>query len=226
MIMPTEESVLVRLQVIRARICAAAKSVGRSEDSVTLVAISKFQSVSVIEAALKAGQSVFGESRIQEANQKWPALNSLFAKTELHLIGRLQSNKVRAAVRLFDVIQTLDRIELARELEAEMKRSGRRPSFFIQVNTGNEPQKGGVPPELADRLIAECRERHRLPILGLMCIPPAGIDPEPHFDLLRRIAERNALEMLSMGMSADFETAIKYGATHIRVGSAIFGERS
>lgn len=224
--MPIEESVLVRLQAIRARVRAAAERAGRSEDSVTLVAISKFQSLPVIEAALKGGHSVFGESRVQEANEKWPGLRSVYSKTELHLIGHLQSNKVRAAVRLFDVIQTLDRIELAREFEAEMKRSGRRPGFLIQVNTGNEPQKGGVAPELADRLIADCRERFNLPILGLMCIPPEGIDSEPHFDLLRRIAERNALEVMSMGMSADFELAIAHGATHLRVGSAIFGERS
>jgi len=220
-----EEPVLARLESIRARVRAAAKRAGRSEDSVTLVAISKFQSVHAIEAALKGGHSVFGESRVQEANQKWPALISAYPKTELHLIGHLQSNKVRAVVRLFDVIQSLDRVELARELKAEMKRSGRSPGLLIQVNTGNEPQKGGVMPELADRLIAECRERYHLPILGLMCIPPEGIDPEPHFDLLRRLAERNGLEVLSMGMSDDFEAAIAHGATHIRVGSAIFGER-
>jgi pyridoxal phosphate enzyme (YggS family) len=168
---------------------------------------------------------VFGENRVQEASAKWPALRAEFPDVELHLIGALQSNKAREAVELFDAIHSLDRPKLAHALHAEIGRTHRRPTLFIQVNTGEEPQKAGVAPEDAAGFIALCRDELGLPVQGLMCIPPADEAPAPHFALLRTLAHAHSLPCLSMGMSADFETAIRFGATHVRVGSAIFGNR-
>jgi len=176
--------------------------------------------------ALAAGQRAFGENRVQEAEAKWPALTAAHPDARLHLIGPLQRNKVRRAVTLFDVIETVDRPKLARALADEMARAGRRPACFIEVNTGEEPQKDGVVPREADAFIRECREALGLPIEGLMCIPPVDEEPSLHFALLREIARRNGLAKLSMGMSADFEIAIAFGATHVRVGTAIFGPRA
>jgi len=214
--------VAANLAVIRQAIAAAA---GRSAGSVILVAVSKTHPVEAVLPALAAGQKVFGESRVQEARDKWPALKAADAAIELHLIGPLQTNKVKDAVALFDVIETLDRPKLARALAEEMRRANRRPRCLIQVNTGREAQKAGVEPEQADRLIALARDEYGLPVAGLMCIPPVGEDPAPHFRLLAEIAARNGLGILSMGMSGDFAEAIAAGATHVRVGSAIFGER-
>ena len=213
------------LDAIRTRIAAAARDAARAPDSVTLVAVAKTYPAADVEAAIAAGQRVFGENRVQEAMAKYAPLRSAGAKLELHLIGPLQSNKVREAVETFDVIQTLDRSKLAAALAGEIARSGRRPRLFVQVNTGAEPQKAGIAPEASDAFLAECRDVHKLTIDGLMCIPPADEPPAPHFALLREIARRNSLASLSMGMSADFETAIALGATHVRVGSAIFGAR-
>lgn len=198
---------------------------GRESGSVRLVAVSKTKSAGEIEPALKAGQRVFGENRVQEAEAKWPALKAAFPDVELHLIGPLQTNKVREAVELFDVIETLDREKLAHALAAERAKRGHCPRLFVQVNTGEEAQKAGVALAEADAFIRLCRDELRLPVEGLMCIPPADEPPSPHFALLAKIARRNGLGVLSMGMSADFEAAIQVGATHVRVGSAIFGAR-
>ncbi len=204
---------------------AAAKAAGRVAAEITLVAVSKTKPSEVILPVLEAGHTAFGENRVQEAQDKWPLLQAQFPATSLHFIGGLQSNKVRDAVALGDVIHSLDREKLARALAEEMARSGRRPDCFIQVNTGEEEQKSGVLPGAADDFIRSCRETYELPVIGLMCLPPAGEEPAPHFALLRKIAQRHGLEKLSMGMTADYETAIAFGATHIRVGSAIFGAR-
>ena len=212
------------LDQIRQRIEAAARAAGRNPAEVTLIAVSKLQPDARVIAALDAGQRVFGENYVQEAQRKWPALREGRPGVELHLIGPLQSNKARAAVGLFDAIHSLDRSSLAQRLARSVQDLGRAPRMFVQVNTGDEPQKAGVPPAEADGLIALCRGLD-LPVAGCMCIPPDGADPLPHFRLLRAIAERNDLPGLSMGMSADFETAIAEGATHVRVGSAIFGTR-
>lgn len=209
----------IRQQIDRA--CAAA---GRDPASVTLIAVSKLQPDDRVIAALDAGQRVFGENYVQEAQRKWPALRDRWAGVELHLLGPLQSNKARAAVELFDAIHSLDRLSLAQRLARIVQDTGRAPQLFVQVNTGDEPQKSGIPPAQADGFIAECRALD-LPVTGCMCIPPDAQDPAPHFRLLREIATRNGLPALSMGMSADFETAIAEGATHIRIGSAIFGAR-
>lgn len=212
------------LDEIRQRIEAAARAAGRDPAGVTLIAVSKLQPDARVVAVLDAGQRVFGENYVQEAQRKWPALREGRARIELHLIGPLQSNKARAAVELFDAIHSLDRPSLAQRLARSVQDLGRAPRMFVQVNTGDEPQKAGIPPAGADGFIALCRSLD-LPVAGCMCIPPDGDDPLPHFRLLRAIAERNGLDGLSMGMSADFETAIAEGATHVRVGSAIFGER-
>lgn len=219
------DGIAERLRTIEARIAEALRMSGRPEGDVTLIAVSKFQSLSAIEAVMAAGHRTFGESRVQEADQKWKDLERRRPGIELHMIGRLQSNKAQAAVRLFDVIQTVDRSDLALVLGSEMRRTGRRPSCLVQVNTGRERQKGGVLPEAADRLIEECITEHDLPVTGVMGIPPDGEDPEPHFALLQRIALRNRLEVISMGMSRDFERAITLGATHVRIGTALFGGR-
>ncbi|MFG1378121.1 YggS family pyridoxal phosphate-dependent enzyme [Xanthobacter autotrophicus] len=214
------------LQAVRTQILSACHDSGRDPAAVTLVAVSKTFPAPEIVPVIAAGQRVFGENRVQEAQGKWPALCAAHPGIELHLIGPLQSNKAREAVALFDVIHTVDRPKIAGALAEEMARQGRRPRLFVQVNTGAEPQKAGVLPDAADAFIAECRERHALEIFGLMCIPPATDVADPHFALLSKIAARNGLLGLSMGMSADFPAAIRQGATHVRVGSAIFGHRS
>jgi PLP dependent protein len=189
------------------------------------VAVSKTFPAEAIAPVLASGHRVFGENYVQETREKWPALREAFPDVELHMIGPLQSNKAREAVALFDVIQTLDRDSLARELAREMVKQGRSPKLFVQVNTGEEPQKGGVLPEALDGFVDSLRRVYGFSIAGLMCIPPADMPPSPHFALLRELARRNGVEGLSMGMSADFEAAIRLGATHVRVGSAIFGAR-
>lgn len=214
-----------RLAAVRARIDAAAREAGRDPAAVTLVAISKQQPDERIAAVLAAGQHVFGENRVQEAAAKWPAIRASHPDVQLHLIGPLQTNKIKDAVALFDVVETVDRPKLARGLAVEMERTGKRPRCLIEVNTGAEPQKGGVLPGDADAFIAACRDDFALPLDGLMCIPPAHEEPSLHFALLREIAQRNGLAQLSMGMSADFEIAVRFGATMVRVGTAIFGER-
>ena len=197
----------------------------RITPGVTLIAVSKTFAAEDIRPVLRAGQRVFGENRVQEARAKWPELKAEFAGVELHLIGPLQTNKVRDALKLFDVIQTLDRPRLAQALAAEETKLGLRRQYSIEVNTGAEPQKAGVLPQDADSFIRTCRDDLHLDVMGLMGIPPAAEAPAPHFDLLAAIARRNGLASLSMGMSGDFETAIAHGATHVRVGSAIFGVR-
>jgi pyridoxal phosphate enzyme (YggS family) len=214
-----------QLAAVRRRIAGAAKDAGREPAAVTLVAVSKMQSAERVTAALAAGQRVFGENRVQEAVGKWPELKRTWPQVELHLIGPLQTNKAREAVALFDVIETVDRPKLAQVLAAEMTRSGRRPACYVQINTGEEPQKAGVVPAAADAFIRYCREEAGLPVVGLMCIPPADDEPSLHFALLAELARRHGIDALSMGMSADYEIAIKLGATHVRIGTAIFGDR-
>ena len=213
------------LAEVRREIAEAAELAARPAEEVTLVAVSKTHPAAAIERAFACGQRVFGENRVQEAEVKYPGLKAAHPDIVLHLIGPLQTNKARLAVELFDVIETVDRPKLARALAKEMARVGRRPVCMVQVNTGEEPQKAGVPPREADALIALCRDELGLPLEGLMCIPPHDEAPALHFALLREIAKRNGLPLLSMGMSGDFQTAIRYGATHVRVGTAIFGAR-
>jgi len=214
------------LEQVRADILRACKEAQRDPSGVTLVAVSKTFEADVIEPVIAAGQRVFGENRVQEAKRKWPPLLEKHACIELHLIGPLQSNKAKEAVALFDAIHSLDRESLCEALAKEIVKQGRTPLLFAQVNTGAEPQKAGVLPEQADRFIAAAREKHGLTISGLMCIPPVDEAAGPHFALTATIAKRNGLKLLSMGMSADFATAIAMGATHVRIGSAIFGERT
>ena len=214
-----------RLEFVRAEIRKTALGNGRDPASVTLVAVTKTFPAAAILPALAAGHRVFGENRVQEANVKWPALRARFPDLELHLIGPLQSNKAREAVALFDAIHTVDRPKIAAALAEETAREGKRPRLFVEVNTGGEAQKAGVLPEAADAFLRQCREQYRLTIEGLMCIPPFDEPPAPHFALLQKIARRNGLACLSMGMSADFQSAVAFGATHVRVGSAIFGAR-
>lgn len=216
---------VTRLEAIRASVGRAARDFGRKPESVTLIAVSKTKPAEQIAEVLEAGHRVFGENYVQEAKAKWPALKARFPDAEVHMIGPLQSNKAREAVELFDAIHSLDRESLAKELAREISKIGRAPRLFVQVNTGEEPQKGGIAPGEADAFLTRCREVHGLAIEGLMCIPPADEPPSPHFGLLAKIAARNGLKGLSMGMSADYEAAIQLGATHVRVGSAIFGER-
>jgi pyridoxal phosphate enzyme (YggS family) len=213
------------LAAVKARIAAAAKAAGRDPTSVTLVAVGKTHAADAVASAIAAGQLVFGENRVQEAAAKFPALRTAHPGLELHLIGPLQTNKVREAVALFDVIETVDRPRLATALAAERDRVGHVPQCLIQVNTGEEPQKAGILPHEADAFIEDCRGRLGLPIRGLMCIPPVDDEPALHFALLRDMAARHGLDVLSMGMSGDFELAIRLGATHVRVGTAIFGVR-
>ena len=215
-----------RLAAVKAEIEKVCREAGREPGSVTLVAISKTFGAEAIRPVLAAGQRVFGENRMQEAKAKWPELRAEFLGVELHLVGPLQSNKSKEAVALFDAIHTVDRPKIAQALAEEIVKQGKRPRLFVEVNTGAEPQKAGVLPENADAFIAECREKFGLTIEGLMCIPPFNDAPAPHFALTAKIAKRNGLALLSMGMSADFASAIAFGATHVRVGSAIFGERS
>ena len=193
--------------------------------STTLIAVTKTHEADAIRPVLDAGHRVFGENRVQEAMGKWPALRAAYRDIELHLIGPLQSNKTREAVETFDAIHSLDRPKLAHALKAELEKSNKSPTLFIQVNTGEEPQKAGIAPQDTAAFIALCRDELRLPVKGLMCIPPNNENPAPHFALLQKLARENGLPLLSMGMSGDFESAIKFGATHVRVGSAIFGER-
>lgn len=213
------------LASVKAQIARAEKAAGRPAGSITLVAVSKTHDAEAIRPAIAAGQRVFGENRVQEALGKWPALKAEFPDIELHLIGPLQTNKVRDAVALFDVIETVDRLKLAEALAREFETSGRHLPCFIQVNTGEEAQKAGVLPREADAFIRQCRDDLKLPVAGLMCIPPVHEEPAMHFALLNKIAKRNGLTNLSMGMSGDFEAAIDLGATHVRIGTAIFGAR-
>jgi pyridoxal phosphate enzyme (YggS family) len=210
------------LAEIRARMATAARASGREPADVTLVAVSKQQPWERIEPVLAAGQRVFGENRVQEATARWAERRG---EIELRLIGPLQSNKAKEAVQFFDVIETLDREKLAKALAEEMSKQGKAPRLYVQVNTGEEPQKAGVIPPEADAFIALARKTYGFEVEGLMCIPPAEEPPGPHFALLAKIAARNGVEKLSMGMSADFETAIRFGATSVRVGSALFGHR-
>ncbi len=222
---PAPASTPARLRLVGQEITLAARAAGRDPASVKLVAVTKTVPPEVIEEAIDAGQRVFGENRVQEANGKWPALKERHGDIELHLIGPLQSNKVREAVALFDVIETVDRPKLARALADEMARTGKRPHLFVQVNTGEEPQKAGVDPAGTDEFVAFCRKNLGLAIEGLMCIPPYDEEPAMHFALLAKIAARLRIKELSMGMSGDFARAIQFGATYVRVGTAIFGAR-
>ncbi len=224
--MPEDTTALAaNLSDVQGSIARACADADRSPDSVTLVAVSKTHGPDRIRPILEAGQRVFGENRVQEAQGKWPALREAYPDLCLHLIGPLQSNKVRDAVALFDVIQTVDRPKLAATLAAEMELQGRMLPVFVQVNIGEEPQKAGVPPDEAEAFIQTCRVVHGLNVVGVMAIPPADEPPAPHFALLREIGRRAGLPGLSMGMSGDYETAVALGATHVRVGSALFGER-
>ena len=221
---PLEETIAANLRQVRERIANAALRAGRAPGDVTLVAVSKTKPVEAVQAALIAGQTVFGENRVQEAAEKFPGLRAASPFT-LHLIGGLQTNKAREAVRLADVIETLDRPRLAEALAAAMEKEGRFPSLLIEVNTGGEAQKSGIPRADADAFIIDCKGRFGARLTGLMCIPPHGEDPAPHFTWLADRAARHGLAVVSMGMSADYETAIACGATLVRVGTAIFGGR-
>ena len=214
-----------RLAEVKGRIDAAARAAGRAPADTTLVAVSKTHGADRVRELLAVDQRVFGENRVQEAEEKFPALKAEYPDLELHLIGPLQTNKARDAVALFDVIQSVDRDRLAATLAKEMEKAGKRPACFIQVNTGEEPQKAGVLPADLDAFVATCRDTYKLPVVGLMCIPPVDEEPALHFALLAKMAARNGLAQISMGMSADYETAVKLGATHVRVGSALFGSR-
>ncbi|MER8655898.1 YggS family pyridoxal phosphate-dependent enzyme [Mesorhizobium sp. M0847] len=218
-------SVVEQFFAVKTRIAAAEREAGRDAGSVTLVAVSKTFEADVIRPVIEAGQRVFGENRVQEAQGKWPALKAEFPDIELHLIGPLQSNKAKEAVALADVIETVDREKIAAELAKEIVRQGRAPKLYVQVNTGSEPQKAGIEPRDAVAFVARCRDVHGLAIEGLMCIPPADENPGPHFALLEKLSKEAGVAKLSMGMSGDFETAIAFGANSVRVGSAIFGSR-
>ena len=214
-----------RLAAVRQDIAQACRDAGREAGSVALVAVSKTFGADAIEPVIAAGQRVFGENRVQEAKAKWPALLERHPGIALHLIGPLQSNKAREAVALFDAIHSLDRPSLAEALAKEIARQGRTPLLFVEINTGGEPQKSGILPEQADDFLKDCRDKYGLRIAGLMCLPPADEPPAPHFALTAKIAHRNEMNLLSMGMSADFPEAIAMGSTHVRIGTAIFGER-
>ncbi|KKX26644.1 YggS family pyridoxal phosphate-dependent enzyme [Rhizobium sp. LC145] len=218
-------SVEERLQDVKARIGKMERQAGRSQGSVTLVAVSKTFDAEQIRPVIAAGQRVFGENRVQESQGKWPELKAETPDIDLHLIGPLQSNKAADAVKLFDVIETVDREKIARALADEMNKQGKAPRLYVQVNTGLEPQKAGIEPKRTASFVDFCRDELGLSIEGLMCIPPAEENPGPHFALLAKLAKQCGLERLSMGMSGDFETAVEFGATSVRVGSAIFGAR-
>jgi pyridoxal phosphate enzyme (YggS family) len=213
------------LSEVRAEIAGACRDANRNPESVTLIAVSKTFGADAIEQAIAAGQRVFGENRVQETKGKWPEIRVRHDGLSLHLIGPLQSNKAKEAVALFDAIHSVDRASLCEALAKEIQKQGRAPELFVEINTGAEQQKAGILPEDADAFLQACRDRYGLSISGLMCIPPLGEAPAPHFALTAKIAARNGLQLLSMGMSADFTTAIQFGATHVRVGSAIFGGR-
>ena len=219
------DAAALRLKEVKENIGKAETDVERPSGSVTLIAVSKTFEASAIKPVLEAGQRVFGENRVQEAMGKWPGLREEFEGVELHLIGPLQSNKAKEAIQTFDVIHTVDRDKIAKALKIEMDKQGKAPKLFIQVNTGEEDQKAGIPPKEADAFIAKCRDEYGLEIEGLMCIPPVDEAPGMHFALLEKIAKRNGLEKLSMGMSSDYPIAVQHGATHVRVGSAVFGAR-
>ena len=221
----TVPSSLDALAAVERDIVAACRQARRDRASVTLIAVSKTFGADDIVPVITAGQRVFGENRVQEAKTKWPELMSAYPGLALHLIGPLQSNKAREAVALFDAIHSVDRPSVCQALAKEIDSQNRRPDLFVQINTGEEPQKAGIAPDQADAFIAGCRDNYGLVISGLMCIPPVGEAPAPHFALTAKIAARNGLKQLSMGMSADFAIAIQFGATHVRVGSAIFGHR-
>jgi PLP dependent protein len=214
------------LAAVEAEIVRACKDANRQRAEVALIAVSKTFDAAAISPVIESGQRVFGENRVQEAKAKWPALTQAYGGLQLHLIGPLQSNKARDAVALFDAIHSVDRPSICQALAKEIESQKRRPQLFVQLNTGEEPQKAGVAPQEADAFIANCRDNYGLVISGLMCIPPVDEAPAPHFALTAKIAARNGLKNLSMGMSADFAIAIQFGATHIRVGSAIFGHRT
>ncbi|GAA5543529.1 Hypothetical protein YggS, proline synthase co-transcribed bacterial homolog PROSC [Ochrobactrum soli] len=218
--------IVTNLNTVKAAIANAEKEAHRNEGSVTLVAVSKTFDADAIRPTLDAGQRVFGENRVQEAQAKWPELRDHYSGIELHLIGPLQSNKAADAVALFDVIETVDREKIAAALADEIAKQGKSPKLYVQVNTGLEEQKAGIAPKDAVAFVARCRDEHGLAIEGLMCIPPADENPGPHFALLEKLAREAGVEKLSMGMSGDYETAIGFGATSVRVGSAIFGGRS
>ncbi|GAB4392279.1 MAG: YggS family pyridoxal phosphate-dependent enzyme [Kiloniellaceae bacterium] len=220
----SDTDIAANLAEVRARIAAAAEDAGRAPEEVTLVAVSKVHPAAAVEAALAAGQKVFGENRVQEAQGKFPAVKQNHPELRLHLIGPLQTNKVKDALQLFDVIETVDRPKLARAIAKEAEKLGVTPACYIQVNTGEEPQKAGVAPAEADAFVSECRDLG-LDVKGLMCIPPVDEEPSLHFAFLREIARRNGLAGLSMGMSGDYETAVRFGATLVRVGTGIFGAR-
>lgn len=213
------------LAEVSRHIAEAARAAGRDPAEITLVAVSKTHGADRVRELLEAGHRVFGENRVQEAQGKFPELKAAYPDLELHLIGPLQTNKARDAVTLFDVVQSVDRDKLAATLAKEMERLGRRPACYIQVNTGEEPQKAGILPKDLDAFVSACRTQYELPVVGLMCIPPVDEEPALHFALLAKMAARNGLAKLSMGMSADYETAVRLGATHVRVGSALFGAR-
>lgn len=217
--------IAVNLAGVRAAIKAAAEKAGRDPSAVRLIAVSKTHPADVVRAALAAGQRVFGENRVQEAEAKYPALKADFPDLELHLIGPLQTNKVKKALQLFDAIQTVDRPALAEALAKELAKTPKPLALYVEVNTGEEQQKAGVAPAEADAFIGRCRDELGLPIVGLMCIPPADEEPSLHFALLKKIAARNGLARLSMGMSADYGIAVQFGATEVRVGTAVFGAR-
>jgi pyridoxal phosphate enzyme (YggS family) len=213
------------LAQVKGEIAAACRNAKRDPNSVSLVAVTKTFAADAIEEAIAAGQKLFGENRVQESKAKWPALKDKYPNVALHLIGPLQSNKAKEAVGLFDAIHSVDRPSICEALAKEIGKLGRSPLLFVEINTGAEPQKAGVLPEQADAFLKTCRDTYGLTISGLMCIPPLEEASAPHFALTAKIAERNGLKLLSMGMSADFATAIEFGATHVRVGSAIFGAR-
>ena len=223
--MSAEANAVEGLSAVLDRIAVAEAEAGRPGGSVQLVAVSKTFDAETIRPVIEAGHRVFGENRVQEAQGKWPSLKADFADIELHLIGPLQSNKTKEAIALFDVIQSIDREKIAREIAKEIKNQGRAPRLYIQVNTGLEPQKAGIDPREAVAFVERCRTEHGLSIDGLMCIPPFDENPGPHFALLEKLAREAGVGRLSMGMSGDFETAIAFGATDVRVGSAIFGHR-
>jgi hypothetical protein len=214
------------LEHVRAEIARACRDAGRDPAEVTLIAVSKTFGADTIEPVIELGQRVFGENRVQEAKAKWPLLLSKHPGAKLHLVGPLQSNKAKEAVALFEAIHSVDRASLCEALSKEISKQKRQPSLFVEINTGAEPQKAGVLPQDADAFLVACRDKYGLSISGLMCIPPLDDAPGPHFALTAKIAKRNGLKLLSMGMSADFATAIALGATHVRVGRAIFGERA
>ena len=222
---PNATDVPARLGLVRREIAIAAEAASRDPTAVKLVAVTKTVPPEAIDAAIGAGQRLFGENRVQEAHRKWPSLRDRHHDLELHLIGPLQTNKVREAVALFDTIETLDRPKLARALAEEIARSGKRPELFVEVNTGEEPQKAGITPAETESFVTLCRDTFGLSIEGLMCIPPFGQEPDLHFALLAKLANKVGVKQLSMGMSGDFARAIQFGATYVRIGTAIFGER-